>query len=168
MEKYLLDSNIYINFYERYYQAKYFPTFWSKLPNILNEYVVIPRIVVDENYQDAEFRKWIDKNITKDLLDHKKYAKQWSEVLQYVENCKYYKSAALIDDRGWAHEKIADPWLIAIAKERELTIVTSEVRNPNLHNPNGNRAAKIPDVCDELGVKCIDMNGFFEEINLRV
>ena len=63
MEKYLLDTNIYINFYERYYRVKYFPSFWAKLPAILNKYVVIPEIVVDENYQAPKFRKWLDKII---------------------------------------------------------------------------------------------------------
>ncbi|MFC2401475.1 MAG: DUF4411 family protein, partial [Streptococcus sobrinus] len=30
--KYLLDSNIYINFYDRYYRKEFFPSFWQKLP----------------------------------------------------------------------------------------------------------------------------------------
>lgn len=38
---YLLDSNIYINFYDRYYKIDFFPTFWNKLTKILNEKVVI-------------------------------------------------------------------------------------------------------------------------------
>ena len=33
---YLLDSNIYINFYDRYYRLEFFPTFWTKLIDILN------------------------------------------------------------------------------------------------------------------------------------
>ena len=168
MEKYLLDTNIYINFYERYYRVKYFPSFWAKLPAILNKYVVIPQIVVAENYQDPKFRKWLDKNYLKEIINHKNYATQWAQILQYIDDCEYYKEEALSADRGWAHEKIADPWLIAIAKEENLTIVTSEIRNPNLHNPNGNKAAKIPDVCDDLDVDCIDMNDFFEKINLCI
>ena len=168
MEKYLLDTNIYINFYERYYRVKYFPSFWAKLPAILNKYVVIPQIVVDENYQDPKFRKWLDKNYLKEIINHKNYATQWAQILQYIDDCEYYKEEALSADRGWANEKIADPWLIAIAKEENLTIVTSEIRNPNLQNPNGNKAAKIPDVCDDLEVGCIDMNDFFEKINLCI
>ena len=117
MEKYLLDTNIYINFYERYYRVKYFPSFWAKLPAILNKYVVIPEIVVDENYQDPKFRKWLDKNYLKETINHKNYAMQWAQVLQYIDDCEYYKEEALSADRGWANEKIADPWLIAIAKE---------------------------------------------------
>ena len=33
---YLLDSNIYINFYDRYYRNKFFPTFWLNFVSILN------------------------------------------------------------------------------------------------------------------------------------
>ena len=47
---YLLDSNIYINFYDRYYKMNYFPTFWSALPSILNSNVKIAEVILDENY----------------------------------------------------------------------------------------------------------------------
>lgn len=168
MKQFLLDSNIYINFYDRYYREEYFPSFWTQLPKILNKYVIIPRIVVDENYHDPKFKKWLDNNFKKQFLNHKNYAEEWAEVLEHIKNSKCYKSEALTADGGWAHEKIADPWLIAIAKKDKLTIVTEEIRNPNLHNPYGNKAAKIPDVCDDLMVDCIDMNGFFKEINLSI
>lgn len=41
---YLLDSNIYINFYDRYYRKDFFPTFWSNFAGILNSSVVIPKL----------------------------------------------------------------------------------------------------------------------------
>lgn len=42
---YLLDSNIYINFYDRYYRKDFFPTFWVNFVDILNANVVIPKII---------------------------------------------------------------------------------------------------------------------------
>ncbi|RKG48869.1 DUF4411 family protein, partial [Acinetobacter cumulans] len=36
MTKYLLDTNIYINFYERYYKFDLFPSFWEKIKVIIN------------------------------------------------------------------------------------------------------------------------------------
>lgn len=168
MSRYLLDSNVYINFYDRAYRTKYFPSFWEKLPSILNACVVIPNIVVAENFQDPWFRSWLNSNFNGNFLNHKSYAQQWVEVLQYIEESSYYKAEALSSDKGWAREKIADPWIIAIAKAENLTIVTNEIRNPNLRNPNGNKSAKIPDVCDELGIRCIDMNTFFDEISLEI
>ena len=60
--KYLLDSNIYINFYDRYYRKEFFPSFWQKLPKLLNENVIIPKIVVSENYQNEAFKAWLSEN----------------------------------------------------------------------------------------------------------
>lgn len=64
---YLLDSNIYINFYDRYYRKDFFPTFWFKFLSILNSSVVIPEIVVSENYQDPWFKAWLKDNYKKIL-----------------------------------------------------------------------------------------------------
>lgn len=165
---YLLDSNIYINFYDRYYRKDFFPTFWSNFAGILNSSVVIPKIVVSENYQDDWFRDWLTNNYTKSIIDHKSYVVEWSAIIQHIQSSPYYKDAALMSQKGWANPDIADPWLIAIAKSMNYTIVTDEVKNVNLNSTNPSKNAKIPDVCDQLGVKCISMNDFFEEIGLSV
>ena len=168
MRRYLLDSNIYINFYDRFYRIKHFPTFWEILPTILNNCVVIPKIVTAENYQDPWFNSWLDTNCDGIVLNHKDYAQQWGEILQYISDSPLYKPEALSSDKGWAHVRIADPWIVAIAKAENLTLVTNENRNPNLNGLNPSKAAKIPDICDDLGIRCIDMNTFFEEISLQI
>ncbi|WP_141565402.1 DUF4411 family protein, partial [Streptococcus sobrinus] len=48
------------------------------------------------------------------------------------------------------------------------TVVTSEQPVTNLNQGRPSRNAKIPDVCHQLNVNCIDMNQFFREINLSV
>lgn len=168
MGKYLLDSNIYINFYDRYYKQNIFPTFWNLIIPILNNNVIIPDIVVSENFQNPWFRTWIASNYTPEILQHKLYAEQWGSVLQHINDNSCYKDSALMSDRGWANVKIADPWIIAIALEERLTIVTSELKNPNLSNLTPSKSAKIPDVCQDLNVRCIDMNQFFSEVNFII
>ena len=165
---YLLDSNIYINFYDRYYKIDFFPTFWNKLAVILNAQVSIPKIVIEENYQDPWFKEWIKKYYKTPLIDHKLYSDEWAKVIRHIATCGLYKEAALSSEKGWAHERIADPWLIAIAKKDELTLVTDEIKNPNLNSLNPSKSAKIPDVCEQLGVRCISMNHFFKEVKLSV
>lgn len=165
---YLLDSNIYINFYDRYYKMNYFPTFWEALVPILNSRVSIAKVILDENYQDPSFKEWLLRNYTTPLINHKNYLSEWGQVLAHVKNCGLYKDSALSSERGWAKEKIADAWLIAIAKELNLTIVTDEARNVNLNLINPSKNAKIPDVCDQLGIRCINMNQFFDEVSLRI
>lgn len=165
---YLLDSNIYINFYDRYYCMNFFPTFWQHLVGILDSNVVIPDIVVLENYQDPSFLAWLNANYNKEFLNHKNFVSEWIEVINHLGNCGYYKPSALSSDKGWANERIADPWLIAIAKKKDYTIVTDEIKNPNLNKINPSKSAKIPDVCEQMGVKCISMNQFFKEVKLFI
>ena len=58
----------------------------------------------------------------------------------------------------WATFEKADPWLIAIAKAHDYTIVTMEERNRNLNPSNPtSKEPRIPDVCDALGVNCINL-----------
>lgn len=165
---YLLDSNIYINFYDRYYRKEFFPTFWSNFVSILNSKVVIPDVVVSENYQDPWFREWLKSNYKQQLLNHKNFVMDWVEIIQHVQQSQYYKDSALNSEKGWAKENIADPWLIAIAKRNQYTIVTDEVKNVNLNSNNPSKNAKIPDVCEQLGIRCISMNQFFKEISLSI
>ena len=169
MKRYLLDANIYIDAYDRYYRNEYFPTFWEKFETILNEHVVIPRVVKDEIIKSPWFSQWFEDHYEGDLLNHKDYAGQWQTILDFVKSSGLYKDVALTaQTTGWANDHIADPWLVAIAKEEDLTVVSEEVRDPNLGKGNLIKAAKIPDVCDKQKVRCIGRNEFFGEIGLSV
>ena len=50
---------------------------------------------------------------------------------------------------------VADPWVIACARVRKGCVVTQEGHKLN--------AAKIPNVCEQFGVRCIDLEGFLAE-----
>ncbi len=166
--KYLLDTNIYINFYERAYRFEYFPSFWEAFEKVLNQFVVLPKIVVDETNKSDEFKEWLEQNFNGEYLNHKDYAEEWSQVIQHIAKHPCYSDKALIDLRSWTHEKIADGWLIAIAKKDGLTIVTDERANPNLNTQNPSGAVKIPDIARDFGIKCITMNEFFQEIGFKL
>ncbi|MBC9787160.1 DUF4411 family protein [Carnobacterium maltaromaticum] len=168
MTKYLLDSNIYINFYDRYYQHSYFPSFWENLKEIMNQNVLIPKVVIDEHYQDQWFTQWLSENFEHEIINHNNYAEEWVQILDHVSTCGFYSDAALSSSKGWANVRIADPWIIAIAKSDDLVIVTSELKNKNLNANQPSKAAKIPDICNSLGIRCIDMNTFFKEMNLSI
>jgi len=55
-----------------------------------------------------------------------------------------------------------DPWVIALAWTRNLTVVTGERATGNLNRP------KIPDVCNALGIPCIAVIDFFRQQGWRV
>jgi hypothetical protein len=169
MKKYILDTNIYADAYERYYRNEYFPTYWEKFSTILNEHVVIPKIVKDEITKSDWFLEWLKDNYHDNIINHKDYSQQWQTILEYIQSCGLYTDKALAEQtKGWVNDKIADPWLIAIAKENDLIIVTNEQRNPNLNKGNLVGAVKIPDICDRQGIRCMGRNEFFGEVGLSV
>lgn len=166
---YLLDTNIYISFYDRYYPKENFPTFWEEFTKVLNTNIVIPKIVTNETYQSEWFvKEYLANNYNKGFLDHKTYAQEWGSVLQHIDSSDLYKEKALTSERGWANDTIADGWLIAIAKKEQLTIVTDETRNANLNRVNPSKSCKIPDIASDLGIECITMLDFFKEIGLKI
>lgn len=169
MKRYLLDTNIYIASYDRYYRNEYFPTYWKKFSLILNEHVVIPNIVKNEITKSDWFLKWLKDNFQDAFINHKDYSQQWQTILEFVQSSGLYKDSALTDQtKGWANDSVADPWLVALAKEKELIVVTEEVREPKLGKGSLMKSAKVPDICDRQGVRCINRNEFFGEIGLLV
>jgi len=57
---------------------------------------------------------------------------------------------------GWP---VADPFIIAAASVHECTVVTEEKFKAD--------GARIPTVCKEFGVDCINVEGFLERERLR-
>ncbi|MGH9792915.1 MAG: DUF4411 family protein [Candidatus Acidiferrales bacterium] len=54
-----------------------------------------------------------------------------------------------------------DPWVIGLAQSRSLTVVTAEKATKNLARP------KIPDVCTDLNIPCVDVLGLFRSLGWR-
>lgn len=166
MQKYILDTNIYMNAYDRFYLPAHFPSFWDEISNHLNDCVVIPKVVMDENVKDDWFSLWIKENYQHKLIGTAPYGNEFAEVLSHIQEQEHYTDQVLID---WSREKIADTWLLAMAKKENYTIVTAETPNPNLHkNASPSKSAKIPDVAKELGIECINQNEFFARIDLKI
>jgi hypothetical protein len=63
--------------------------------------------------------------------------------------------------RGGARNA-ADPFVIGLARARSGVVVTEETRTSN---PTSN--PRIPDVCNALGVRCVNLVGFIREQGWR-
>lgn len=165
---YLLDTNIYIAFYERYYPQRNFPSFWEKLVQTFQQEVVVPRVVMEETKKSDWLNTYMTETCGVNPIDHRQYWKQWDEVLKNVRNNPVYNNEALDSQNGWSNETVADAWLLAIAKEEKYVLVTEEIKNVNLYKGGPVRSAKIPDVAEDIGVECIDRLEFFKRIELSI
>jgi hypothetical protein len=69
------------------------------------------------------------------------------------------KYSRLVDSKK--NRSVGDPWVIALAQSRGLAVVTGEKATGNVAKP------KIPDVCKDLGLSCIEIIDFFRKQGWR-
>jgi hypothetical protein len=62
---------------------------------------------------------------------------------------------------GATHDA-ADPWLIAYAEAAGWVVVTEEKMSQNVAKP------KIPNICSDLGIECIDTVAMLRRLGLRL
>ena len=160
---YLLDANVLIDANMYYYPIEQVPEFWSwlaamgrqgivKVPLEIFEEVVSPR----PNEPDAVII-WLlehqDELLLADVPDKEQVARVIEE--GYAE-----------DLTDVEQEKIGrDHFLIAYARagDDNRCVVSNEVSRPNRLGAN----RKIPDVCDGVGVRCINIFALIRELNFR-
>jgi hypothetical protein len=157
-QKYCLDANVLINGWQKYYSPKFCSDYWSVLNHLgISGRIFLPQAVFDEvTRTDDDLTAWlkgsgipvqkVDASVTQKLT--KIYAT--NPVHQYlVDNTK--------------QRSLADPWVIAHALNENACVVTKEEK---VTAPGTNRI-KIPNVCDNMGVRWINDFQMVEELGIR-
>ena len=124
-------------------------------------------LVYDEIAPEADpLSDWLSaiRNLRK--IDHRDSTiiSNYSNILNYIQSCPFYKPAAL---HSWATGTAADPWIIATAISHSFTVITFEKPNAVLSDKQPSRDAKIPDICREFNVKCNDLYYMMRKLGLR-
>jgi Domain of unknown function (DUF4411) len=152
---YLIDADVLITAKNKYYAFECVPEFWDWLEHVGRQgHAKLPFEIYDEirSGRDA-LADWAKANVNV-VLDE--------ELDQ--------KTVARVLDRGYAPdlndveiEKLGkDPFLIGYALGfNDRCVVTVEASKPKALRAN----RKIPDVCTQLGVTCIDTFAFLKALN---
>jgi hypothetical protein len=154
-----LDSNVFIQAKNGPYKFKVFGVFWAFLHEQINAGTIrCPKMVYQEIVKNEEPRDdlatWIKARRQSGLFvdANPDVQKAMNRVADYVIR-KYEQQQAGHFLSG------ADPWLIAHAMYSKGTVVTNE----SAKRPQA-KAARIPDVCDEFKVPCIDTYEMLERL----
>ncbi|MCK4445180.1 MAG: DUF4411 family protein [Thermoplasmata archaeon] len=145
-----IDTCALIDLRRSHYPPDVFPGLWADIESLITQGLLIaPKEVFDE-------LKGVDDEILK-------WARRFKEMFRESDEDQLQEVAAilveypkLIDPNKTTPE--ADPFLIAMAKLSEWTVVTSE--RPRT-DPNAR--PKIPDVCKSYDIRCISLVEFFRE-----
>lgn len=150
MVDYWLDSSVFIEGLKGPYGFDLAPRFWIVLDEMAGEgLLACPKMVYDELSDGQD-----------DLADWAKNRKETSLFagIDAVVQARFRKVCAYVIGRYPDNQSRrrfldrADPWVIAHAIANGGAAVTHERRNPD-----GSAKVKIPNVCENFGVRCIDV-----------
>lgn len=110
--------------------------------------VVLDMVLEELKDKETDTYNFVKGNSPKErLLKFEKYILTTQQIVK-----TYY------DGRGKAHNLKADPHIIACAKEEGLTVVTEEL---------GSEDTKIPFICSQEKVKCINFIDLLRAENIK-
>jgi len=151
---YSLDTSGILDAWTRHYPPDVFPTVWERMDNAAGTGVIF---VIDEVVRELEKKEdgahqWVKARTAMIVAIDEKIQQHVTRIMA--------KHSRLVDSKK--NRSGCDPWVIALALERKLTVVTGEKASNNLSKP------KIPDVCKDLGLACIGIVDFFREQGWRL
>lgn len=148
-----LDTSGILDAWVRHYPPDVFPTIWSNMDVSANNggIFVIEEVVRELERKDDDIYQWVKQRDAMIVPIDVEVQEHLTQIMS--------KYGRLVDTRR--NRSGCDPWVIALARARGLTVVTGEKATGNLEKP------KIPDVCKDLGVSCVDIVDFFRKQGWR-
>ena len=136
---YCFDTSVFINARQRDYPPDVFPTVWNNIEQLIrNLHILAPEEVrVELERKDDEVLKW--------ALERAYMFIPIDAAIQLAVTDILRQYPRLIDTRKGRSG--ADPFVVALAQIRDLTVVTYEKKTVNMDKPN------IPDVCNALSIE---------------
>ena len=161
--RYCIDSNVISSFMKNDTEEWYshgFETQWKFIEKqLLNNIIIAP----------LEVRQEL-KSLFDSTLKLKPCVEGWLKRHQHIFKDKddnQLLTAGLIVNKYPAYSQndntVTDLMIVSLAKAQRLTVITLE----NRATTHSKKRPKIPNVCDEFGIKCVSVSGFFRDIKSR-
>ena len=157
--KYLLDSNTYIQAKNQYYGMDICPGYWDWLDRQFENGTICSIDMIGRELKDGndELADW-----TKERANH--FIPNDDEATQtiFTEIVEYVMARDFNPGNRDTFLAKADPWIIAKAKSIGATVVTHEATSPS-----ETKKVKIPNICRQFAVPCIDTFSLLRELKAR-
>jgi hypothetical protein len=107
-----------------------------------------------KQWANHDFRPWFVSTNVDSVLEHYRAIMQWTAA--------QHQFKAMAKDE-FADVTNADPWVVAYAKATSGTVVTNEQYDTNI-----TRRIKIPHVCKEFAVPCVNTFEMLRALGVRL
>ena len=158
MDKYIFDTNIFINAHRQFFPIDFCPAFWSFLErlNQNGEVYSIENVwleIVRGNEQDL-LKEWAKEHKSMFLNIDAKTAISVGQIIGDLQKSSYgFRDSAIAE-----FAEAADSFVVAFAKENEFTVVSHEVSSKASISK---KHIKIPDICSLCKVPYISIYQLF-------
>lgn len=154
--KFCLDTNVFIEAWNKYYAIDFAAPYWGKLDELAHTGVVFATEEVKREIwkTDDNLKSWLEprghffRPIDSAVIGCLKLIYENQSNRRLVDSSKF--------------RSVADPWVIAHAMAEKAVVVTKEN-----YETNRTKRVKIPNVCEALGIECIDDFQLIRRLNLR-
>jgi hypothetical protein len=148
-QSYCIDTNALADLWRRLYPIDVFPSLWKNMEELIRSgKLIAPREVLNELEKiDDDLLKWAKNHRTMFVAPETEQLNQVKEILRVFPT--------LIEPTKTTPD--ADPFVIALAITEQGVVVTSE----KIAGPGGR--PKIPNVCLNYKIKCLNLLDFFRE-----
>lgn len=163
---YVFDTSSFIELERLKTYSDVFVSLWSNLEKLVNaKQLISPKKVLEDLRADLENPKAKSNALINWVKDHEKLFQdendqEFLNALQRIAN-KYQKTWVDID----SEKNQSDPYVVALAvskkKKLEGTLFGGKVIVVTEEDQNLNRL-KIPKVCNEYGIRCLNLHQFFQ------
>ncbi len=154
---YCLDANVLIQAWQKYYAPRFCPTYWEVLNTLGKRGVIfLPELVYEEIVRtEDDLSKWVKSSD----IEIRKMDESVTFCLKHIFDANPIHKHLVDNIRGRSQ---ADPWVIAHAIKENAIVVTKEKKI----TAASSKRIRIPNVCDNMGIKCIDDFQMITELGL--
>lgn len=146
---YSLDTSAFLDAWTRYYPVDVFPTIWGQMDRAARDGTLFAsdEVLRELGKKDDGAHDWMKARPEMVLRLN-------AEIEAYVREIMD-RYPRLVDSKKGRSG--GDPFVIAVARANDLTIITGENATRKIEAP------RIPDVCEDMGIRWIRMLDFFRE-----
>ena len=156
-QPYCLDANVLIEAWQKYYSPAVCPDYWEMLNGLgQQERIFLPKAVFDEIIRtEDDLAAWLKTSLIPVHPIDGQVTRCLSQIYAADPSHKL-----LVDNTR--QRSLADPWVIAHAMNNKACVVTKE----HLETAANSKRVKIPNVCQNMGIRWIDDFAFIRELKI--
>lgn len=153
MAIYSCDSSAFLDGWIRNYPPDTFPVVWEQMSKLVDagRLIFIDEVARELKRKDDGAYEWVNSRSTSVVSIDEEIQDAVTELLRVHQR--------MLDTRR--NKSGADPFVIALAQVRQCSVLSGEQSTGSLERP------KIPDVCDAVGVPCVNLLKMFRDEGLR-